>query len=188
MKTRCDWSESSHNYRKYHDEEWGVPLHDDDRLFEFLILEGFQAGLSWSTILNKREDFRIAFDGFDARLIANYSDDKIEELMNNAKIIRNRLKIKAAISNAKLFLEKQKEFGTFDQYIWQFTNHQTIINSFKSIDELPATTAVSDAMSKQLKKDGFKFVGSTICYAFLQAIGAVNDHVVSCFRYKELSQ
>ncbi|MCU4176769.1 DNA-3-methyladenine glycosylase I [Carboxylicivirga sp. N1Y90] len=185
-KQRCAWCEGSDLYRAYHDNEWGVPLHDDDLLFEFLILEGFQAGLSWSTILNKRENFRIAFDSFDARIVANYNDEKLEELMNNAGIIRNRLKIKAAITNAKLFLEKQKEFGSFDKYIWQFTSYKTITNRFKELAEVPATSAISDAMSKQLKKDGFKFVGSTICYAFMQATGMVNDHVLSCYRYGEI--
>ncbi len=186
-KDRCNWCKGSEIYQAYHDTEWGVPLHDDDKLFEFLILEGFQAGLSWSTILNKREAFREAFDGFDAVKIAQYKDDKIEELMQNAGIIRNRLKIKAAVKNANTFLRIQKEFGSFDKYIWQFTNGKSIINKFVSDKEIPATTEVSDAMSKRLKKDGFTFVGSTICYAFMQATGMVNDHVTSCFRYDACS-
>ncbi len=185
MKKRCAWCESSDLYRKYHDEEWGVPLHDDDQLFEFLILEGFQAGLSWSTILNKREDFRIAFDGFDARIVAEYTEEKVQELLKNEKIIRNKLKVRAAITNAQHFLRIQKEYGSFDKYIWQFTKHQTLKNKFKTLDEVPATTDLSDVMSKQLKKNGFKFVGSTICYAFMQATGMVNDHVIDCFRYEE---
>jgi DNA-3-methyladenine glycosylase I len=169
----------------YHDEEWGVPLHDDDKLFEFLILEGFQAGLSWSTILNKREAFREAFDNFEAKIIAEYDDDKVTELLQNKGIIRNKLKIKAAIKNAKVFLRIQAEHGSFDKYIWQFTNYQTIQNHFEKDADIPATTDISDKMSKQLKKDGFSFVGSTICYAFMQATGMVNDHVTSCFRYQE---
>ncbi len=179
------WCSGSELYMAYHDQEWGVPLHDDKKLFEFLILEGFQAGLSWSTILNKREAFRQAFDGFDAVKIANYQVDKVEELMLNAGIIRNRLKINAAIKNAQAFLKIQKEQGSFDSYIWQFTNGRTILNTFTSDKDIPATTELSDAMSKQMKKDGFSFVGSTICYAFMQATGMVNDHVVSCYRYAE---
>ncbi|WP_439185533.1 DNA-3-methyladenine glycosylase I [Carboxylicivirga taeanensis] len=185
MKKRCMWCSGSELYMAYHDQEWGVPLHDDKKLFEFLILEGFQAGLSWSTILNKREAFRQAFDGFDAVKIANYQVDKVEELMLNAGIIRNRLKINAAIKNAQAFLKIQKEQGSFDSYIWQFTNGRTILNTFTSDKDIPATTELSDAMSKQMKKDGFSFVGSTICYAFMQATGMVNDHVVSCYRYAE---
>ncbi len=184
-KKRCTWSNGSDVYRHYHDEEWGVPLHDDDKLFEFLILEGFQAGLSWSTILNKRKAFRRAFDGFDAEKIAHYDAAKQEELRQDAGIIRNRLKISAAITNAHAFLRIQKAHGSFDKYIWQFTNGQTIHNSFHSEKDIPATSELSDAMSKQLKKDGFSFVGSTICYAYMQATGMVNDHVTSCFRYAE---
>ena len=185
MKNRCKWSLGSELYVAYHDEEWGVPLHDDDKLFEFLILEGFQAGLSWSTILNKREAFREAFDGFDAKIIAEYNDSKVSELLQNAGIIRNRLKIKAAIKNARTFLRIQKECGSFDKYIWQFVNYQTIQNHFENESDIPAMTNLSDKMSKQLKKDGFSFVGSTICYAFMQATGMVNDHITSCFRYKK---
>jgi DNA-3-methyladenine glycosylase I len=185
MKKRCEWGNQSVLYQQYHDEEWGVPLHDDTRLFKFLILEGAQAGLSWETILKKREGYREAFDQFDAEKIAKYSDDKIESLLQNPNIIRNRLKVKSAVLNAQLFLEVQKEYGSFDTYIWQFTGGKTIQNRFKKISQLPANTLKSDAMSKNLKKRGFKFIGTTICYAFMQATGMVNDHVVSCFRYKE---
>ncbi|TRX70764.1 DNA-3-methyladenine glycosylase I [Carboxylicivirga sp. M1479] len=184
-KIRCNWCEGSELYRAYHDKEWGVPLHDDQQLFEFLILEGFQAGLSWSTILNKRAAFRDAFDEFDASVIVNYTPQKVEELLNNKGIVRNRLKINAAIKNAKAFLHMQKVHDSFNQYIWEFVNHQPIQNSFKHLSEVPATTNVSDAMSKQLKKDGFSFVGSTICYAFMQATGMVNDHIISCYRHSE---
>ena len=185
MKKRCEWGNQSVLYQQYHDEEWGVPLHNDTRLFKFLILEGAQAGLSWETILKKREGYREAFDQFDAEKIAKYSDDKIESLLQNPNIIRNRLKVKSAVLNAQLFLEVQKEYGSFDTYIWQFTGGKTIQNRFKKISQLPANTLKSDAMSKNLKKRGFKFIGTTICYAFMQATGMVNDHVVSCFRYKE---
>lgn len=185
MKKRCEWGNQSVLYQQYHDEEWGVPLHDDTRLFKFLILEGAQAGLSWETILKKREGYREAFDQFDAEKIAKYSDDKIESLLQNPNIIRNRLKVKSAVLNAQLFLEVQKEYGSFDTYIWQFIGGKTIQNRFKKMSELPANTLESDAMSKNLKKRGFKFIGTTICYAFMQATGMVNDHVVSCFRYKE---
>ena len=185
MKKRCEWGNQSVLYQQYHDEEWGVPLHDDTRLFKFLILEGAQAGLSWETILKKREGYREAFDQFDTEKIAKYSDDKIESLLQNPNIIRNRLKVKSAVLNAQLFLEVQKEYGSFDTYIWQFTGGKTIQNRFKKISQLPANTLKSDAMSKNLKKRGFKFIGTTICYAFMQATGMVNDHVVSCFRYKE---
>ena len=188
MAQRCKWSIGSEIYKAYHDKEWGVPLHDDDQLFEFLILEGFQAGLSWITILNKREAFRKAFDGFDARKVACYDADKVEELMQNEGIIRNKLKINAAITNAKLFLKMKEQYGTFDKYIWQFTNYKTIVNVWKSEVDIPPNSILSDAMSKQLKKDGFKFVGTTICYAFMQATGMVNDHVTSCFRYAELTR
>jgi DNA-3-methyladenine glycosylase I len=185
MKKRCEWGNQSVLYQQYHDEEWGVPLHDDTRLFKFLILEGAQAGLSWETILKKREGYREAFDQFDAEKIAKYSDDKIESLLQNPNIIRNRLKVKSAVLNAQLFLEVQKEYGSFDTYIWQFTGGKTIQNRFKKISQLPANTLESDDMSRNLKKRGFKFIGTTICYAFMQATGMVNDHVVSCFRYKE---
>ena len=185
MKKRCEWGNQSVLYQQYHDEEWGVPLHDDTRLFKFLILEGAQAGLSWETILKKREGYREAFDQFDTEKIAKYSDDKIESLLQNPNIIRNRLKVKSAVLNAQLFLEVQKEYGSFDTYIWQFTGGKTIQNRFKKTSQLPANTLESDAMSRNLKKRGFKFIGTTICYAFMQATGMVNDHVVSCFRYKE---
>ena len=182
---RCEWGNKSELYKKYHDQDWGVPLHDDTRLFEFLILEGAQAGLSWETILKKRDGYIDAFDQFDAEKISKYSDTKIETLLQNPNIIRNRLKVNSTVLNAKLFLDVQKEFGSFDTYIWQFTNGKTIQNRFKKISQLPANTLESDAMSRNLKKRGFKFIGTTICYAFMQATGMVNDHVVSCFRYKE---
>ncbi|MCP4254023.1 MAG: DNA-3-methyladenine glycosylase I [Candidatus Scalindua sp.] len=185
-KTRCEWGTVSQLYIDYHDNEWGVPVHDDRKLFEFLILEGAQAGLSWETVLKKREGYRKAFSNFDPVKVSRYGDKKIEALMGNKGIIRNRLKITSAINNAKRFLEVQKEFGSFDSYIWQFVDGKTITNRFKSVQEIPATTEVSDAMSKDLKKRGFKFVGPTICYAHMQATGMVNDHVVGCFRYKEI--
>nr|WP_321452456.1 DNA-3-methyladenine glycosylase I [uncultured Carboxylicivirga sp.] len=185
MKQRCNWVGDSELMQKYHDEEWGVPLHDDDKLFEFLVLDAFQAGLSWSTILKKREGFRKAFDGFDARIIAAYNNDKVEELMQDESIIRNRQKIVATIKNAQAFLRIQKEHGSFDRYIWQFTHHQTIKNHFTDSKELPATSPESITMSKTLKKEGFAFVGPTICYAFMQAAGMVNDHLTGCFRYKD---
>lgn len=184
-KNRCGWI-TDPLMQKYHDEEWGVPLHDDHKLFEFMILDAFQAGLSWRTILNKRENFRKAFDGFDPVKIAGYDDAKFQALLADAGIIRNRAKILATITNAKQFLEVQKEFGSFDRFIWSFSNHQVIVNSWKSLGELPARTELSDRMSKELMKRGFKFVGSTICYAFMQAIGMVNDHVVGCYRYEDL--
>ncbi len=187
VKTRCEWGTSSQLYIDYHDNEWGVPIHDDRKLFEFLILEGAQAGLSWETVLKKRENYRKAFSNFDPVKISRYGDKKIESLLGNKGIIRNRLKITSAINNAKRFLEVRKEFGTFDTYIWKFVDGKPIINKFKSMQELPATTEISDAMSKDLKKRGFKFVGSTICYAHMQATGMVNDHVVDCFRYKEIN-
>lgn len=183
--SRCQWVGSDTLYQKYHDEEWGVPVHDDRKLFEMLILEGAQAGLSWITILRKRENYKKAFDNFDAKKIAKYDSKKIKELLNNEGIVRNKLKINAAVINAKLFLDIQKEFGSFDQYIWQFVNYKTIINHWKNLKELPPKTKESDAMSKDLKKHGFKFVGSTICYAFMQAVGMVNDHSTNCFRYKK---
>ncbi len=186
MKTRCDWGTTSPLYIDYHDNEWGVPLHDDRKLFEFLILEGAQAGLSWETVLKKRHNYRKAFDNFDPGKISQYGNKKIEALLGNKGIIRNRLKIVSAINNAKRFLDVQKEFGSFDTYIWQFVDGRPIINRYKSIQELPAKTKVSDAMSKDLKKRGFKFVGSTICYAHMQATGMVNDHIVDCYRYKQI--
>ena len=181
---RCAWAGSDPLYIAYHDEEWGVPLHDDQRLFEMLILEGAQAGLSWITILRKREAYRKAFDGFDARDIARYGAARIERLMNDEGIVRNRLKIEGAVKNAKAFLEVQREFGSFDRYIWQFVGGRPKQNSRRSLQEVPASTPQSDAMSRDLKKRGFTFVGSTICYAFMQATGMVNDHVVQCFRHR----
>ena len=188
-KDRCEWPGKEEKDRlmiEYHDNEWGTPTHDDKRLFEYLLLDTFQAGLSWRTILNKRENFRKAFDNFDPVKIAKYTEKDVKRLMNDAGIIRNKLKILGAIVNAKKFLEMQKEFGSFDRYIWQFTNHKTIKNKFKELRELPAKTKESDAMSSDMKKRGFKFVGSTICYAFMQGAGMVNDHVTTCFRHKEV--
>ena len=187
MPKRCQWAPASDPlYIEYHDSEWGVPVHDDRLLFEMLILEGAQAGLSWATILKKRQNYRQAFDNFEAQKIARYDDRKVAELLANAGIVRNRLKIAATIKNAKAFLEVQREFGSFDAYIWQFVGGTPKINAWKSLKELPAKTAESDAMSKDLKKRGFTFVGSTICYAFMQATGMVNDHVVDCFRYRQV--
>jgi DNA-3-methyladenine glycosylase I len=188
MKTiqRCPWpTEQFMIY--YHDHEWGVPVHDDRLLFEFLILEGAQAGLSWSTVLKKRENYRAAFDNFDAGKIARYGSKKTAQLLDNPGIIRNRLKIHATIQNAKSFLKVREEFGSFDAYLWRFVDGKPIVNRFKSMKQVPARTKISDAMSKDLLKRGFKFVGSTICYAFMQATGMVNDHLVTCFRHKELS-
>jgi DNA-3-methyladenine glycosylase I len=186
MLKRCDWVPDDPLYQKYHDEEWGLPVHDDRLLFEFLILEGAQAGLSWATILKKRENYRAAFDNFSAEKIANYDERKYQALLENPGIVRNRLKIQATIQNAKAFLVVQNEYGSFDPYIWQFVGGKPIVNSWKSLKEVPARTAESDAMSKDLKKHGFKFVGSTICYAFMQAVGMVNDHTVDCFRYHQV--
>ena len=183
---RCEWCLGSDLMIAYHDDEWGVPVHDDRRLFEYIVLDGFQAGLSWSTILNKRENFRAAFDDFAAERIARYTKHKIERLLTDPGIVRNRQKVLAAVSNARVFLELQQEFGTFDSFIWQFVGGQPKQNRWRSLRQLPAKTKQSDAMSKALKERGFKFVGSTICYAFMQAAGMVNDHVVSCFRYGEL--
>jgi len=182
---RCGWAKNDLAI-SYHDCEWGVPQHDDRVLFEFLILEGAQAGLSWDTILKKRENYRAAFDGFDAKKIALYDRRKMQALMRDAGIVRNRLKIAAAVQNAKAFLEVRKEFGSFDRYIWQFVGGKPRINAWKPRQSIPASTAESDAMSKNLKKRGFTFVGSTICYAFMQATGMVNDHAVECFRYKQV--
>ncbi len=182
---RCAWANGELLIR-YHDEEWGVPAHDDRTLFEFLILEGAQAGLSWDTILNKRENYREAFDGFDPQRIAGYDRRKMQQLLRNPGIVRNKLKVASAVGNAKAFLQAQKEFGTFDRYIWQFVGGKPRRNARKSPQQIPASTPESDAMSKDLKQRGFKFVGSTICYAFMQAVGMVNDHVVDCFRYKLL--
>ena len=186
-KNRCDWAKKPLEI-EYHDNEWGIPVHDDRKLFEFLVLDGFQAGLSWSTILAKRDNFSKAFDDFDYKKIVQYDEKKIESLLQDAGIIRNKLKIKAAISNARAFLKVQEEFGSFDRYIWSFTDGKTMVNQWRTMEEVPATSKESDAMSKYLKKRGFKFVGSTICYAFMQAAGMVNDHLVTCFRYKEVLQ
>ena len=184
--TRCPWPKSELDI-VYHDAEWGVPQHDDRALFEMLILEGAQAGLSWSTILKKRENYRAAFDHFDARRIAKYDQRKVKQLLANPGIVRNRLKIAATIQNAKAFLGVQKEFGSFDVFIWQFVGGRTRKNARRSMKEIPARTPESDAMSRELLKRGFKFVGSTICYAFMQAVGMVNDHTVDCFRYQEIN-
>jgi DNA-3-methyladenine glycosylase I len=184
--TRCAWAAGSDLLTAYHDEEWGVPLHDDRALFEFLILEGAQAGLSWSTILNKRPAYRAAFDRFDPRKVARYDEAKIAALLEDSGIVRNRLKVRAAVRNAQAFLALQKEFGSFDTYVWKFTGGRPMQNRRRRLQEVPARTAESDAMSKDLIKRGFTFVGSTICYAFMQATGMVNDHVVDCFRHKEL--
>jgi len=184
---KCDWALSSKSEEKYHDDEWGVPVHDDRLLFEFLILEGAQAGLSWSTILNKRDGYRKAFDGFDAKKIALYDQQKIEQLLNNPEIIRNKLKVNAAITNAKAFLEIQQESGGFDQYIWSFVHGETIQNNWQQFNQVPVSTTESEQMSKSLKQKGFKFVGPTICYAYMQAVGMVNDHTVDCFRHKQLT-
>lgn len=186
-KQRCGWCEGNALYENYHDTEWGVPLFDDQKLFEFLILETFQAGLSWITVLRKREHFRIAFDNFDYHKIANYNDTKFQELIQNKGIIRNKLKIKAAITNAKAFIKIQKEFGSFSDYIWAFVEGKPIKNNVKNYKNLPANTALSDCISKDLKAHGFKFVGSTVVYAHMQATGMVNDHEISCFRYDEVS-
>jgi DNA-3-methyladenine glycosylase I len=186
-KKRCEWSSNEPVLIKYHDTEWGVPVHNDKKLFEFLLLEGFQAGLSWLTILRKRDNFRKAFDNFDFNKVAKYDKKKINSLLKDAGIIRNRLKIAAAVENANAFLKVRKEFGTFDKYIWGFINGKPVQNKFKSIKEIPARTELSDLISKDLKNRGFKFAGSTIVYAHMQATGMVNDHFAGCFRYKELT-
>jgi DNA-3-methyladenine glycosylase I len=187
-KTRCPWAKEDPLIIEYHDKEWGIPVHDDNLLFEFLILEGAQAGLSWITVLRKRENYREVFNNFDPAKVASYNDAKIEELMNNPGIIRNRRKITATVANAKAVLEIQKEFGSFDAYIWQFVGGKPIQNKWKNMEDLPSFTAESEKMSKDLKKRGFKFVGPTICYAFMQAVGMVNDHVVDCFRHDEVEK
>jgi DNA-3-methyladenine glycosylase I len=184
--TRCAWAEGDPLYKEYHDREWGVPLHDDRMLFEFLELDGMQAGLSWLTILKKRENFRKTFDQFDPEKIARYGPKKIQQLLSDKGIIRNRLKIEAAVKNARAFLDIQEKADSFDSYIWSFVGHKTIQNSFRDISEIPAKTPESDSMSRDLTKRGFTFVGPTICYAFMQAAGMVNDHVVQCFRHQEL--
>lgn len=188
MSRRCEWVGSDPLYVAYHDEEWGVPVHDDRTLFEFLILEGAQAGLSWSTILNKRENYRRAFDNFDPQKVAAYGEDKIAELLDDPGIVRNRLKVRSAVQNAHAFLQVQEEFGSFDAYVWQFVGGEPIQNEWQSLSEIPAETDVSRALSKDLKKRGFNFVGPTIIYAFMQAVGLVNDHVVHCFRYDEIGE
>ena len=185
MENRCEWAQKTEIMAKYHDEEWGMPLHDDQKLFEFLILEGMQAGLSWSTILNKREAFRLAYENFDAMKVACFDRQKVEELMSNSAIIRNRQKILASINNARLFLEIVHEFGSFDRYIWNFVDHKPIVNKWEKLAELPAKTELSDIISADLKRRGFKFVGSTIVYAHMQATGMVNDHLVNCFCHPE---
>lgn len=186
ITNRCPWCGSDPLYIKYHDTEWGVPVYDDKTLFEFLILESFQAGLSWITILRKRENFRKAFDDFNYEKIANYSESKIQELLQNEGIIRNKLKVRAAVTNAQAFMEVQKQFGSFSNYIWEFVGGKPIKNTLKSMSEAPANTALSDQISKDLKKHGFKFMGSTVVYAHMQATGMVNDHLVDCFRYEEV--
>ena len=187
-KIRCAWAGDLPIYQDYHDNEWGRPVHDDNKLFEMLILEGAQAGLSWITVLKKRENYRKAFDGFDPSIVALYDDTKIEELMANEGIVRNRLKINAAMINARLFLEVQKQYGSFDKFIWQYVENKPIVGHFEKIEDIPATTAISDKISKDLKKMGFKFVGSTIIYAFMQATGMVNDHFTDCFVYEEMQR
>ena len=186
MKTRCFWAGNTERMIAYHDTEWGVPLHDDRKLFEFIVLDGAQAGLSWSTILNKRDNYRAAFDNFDARKVAQYGPEKITTLLADAGIVRNKLKINAAVESAKAFLAIQKEFKTFDAYIWKFTGGKTIQNAWKAHKEIPVRTPEAEAMSKDLLRRGFKFVGPTICYAFMQAAGMVNDHTVDCFRHNEV--
>lgn len=183
---RCSWPSNDELMINYHDQEWGVPVHDDKKLFEFLLLDSFQAGLSWSTILKKRENFRRAFDGFDVRKIAKYEGKETKRLLSDAGIVRNRLKIAAAITNSQKFLEVRKEFGTFDKYIWQFVSGKTIKNKFRTLSQIPAKTKESEEMSRDLQKRGFKFVGSTIIYAFMQGAGMVNDHLTYCFRYKQV--
>ena len=186
MLTRCPWALASQQYTDYHDNEWGVPVHDDRKLFEMLILEGVQAGLSWSLILKKRAGYIQAFDGFDASKIARYDNRKVQELLANPEIVRNRLKIQATLQNARAFLQVQSEAGSLDVFLWQFVDGQPMQNAWKSLQEVPAKTRESDAMSKELKRRGFTFVGSTICYAFMQAVGMVNDHITECFRWQEV--
>jgi len=183
---RCQWTGDDPIYQRYHDEEWGIPSYDDHHLFEMLILEGAQAGLSWVTILKKREGYRKAFDNFDVKKMARYSDKKLEKLLLNPEIVRNRLKVFSARTNAQCYLEVLKEYNSFSDYIWQFVGGKPVKNKWKTLKDLPATTAESDAMSKDLKKRGFKFVGSTICYAYMQSVGMVNDHETRCFRYKQI--
>ena len=186
MTKRCSWADNDPLYIEYHDNEWGVPVYDDTKLFEFLLLEGAQAGLSWITILKKRENYRNAFDRFCPGVIAGYDERKISSLLENQGIIRNKLKINAAVNNAKAFLKIQEEYGSFSDYIWGFTGGKVIKNAWKTVSEVPASTQLSDIMSKDLKKRGFKFTGSVICYSFMQAVGMVNDHITDCFRYEEV--
>lgn len=187
MKKRCDWCEDTfEEYVAYHDKEWGVPVHDDKKQFEFLILEGAQAGLSWSTILKKREGYRKAFADFEVEKVARFDEKKIQTLLNNPGIVRNRLKVRSAVTNAQNFIEVQEKYGSFDEYIWSFVDGKPIQNSWESMNEVPAETDISDKLAKDLKKKGFKFVGSTIIYAHMQAVGMVNDHLISCFRHPEI--
>ena len=185
---RCGWCLGNNLYERYHDDEWGLPTYDDHQLFELLLLEGAQAGLSWLTVLKKREGYRTALDGFDPEKIALYQPARINELLQNPEIVRNRLKVESAVSNARLFLDIRERTGSFSNYVWQFADHQPKQNSFRSLKQVPSTTPASDRMSKTMKKQGFKFVGSTICYAYMQATGMVNDHLLSCFRYKECAR
>ncbi len=187
MRTRCAWAGADPIYQAYHDEEWGVPVHDDRLLFEFLTLEGAQAGLSWITILRKRESYRAAFAGFDPEIVARFDEARVAELLGNPGIVRNRLKVTSTITNAQAFLKVQEEFGSFDAYLWRFVDGVPIRNSWQSLKDVPASTAVSDLLSRDLKKRGFRFVGTTICYAHMQATGMVNDHTVDCFRWHELN-
>lgn len=184
---RCGWTQNDELMNRYHDEEWGVPVHDDRKLFEFMVLDAFQAGLSWKTILHKREAFREAFDNFHPERVAKYGDEEIGLLLTNPGIIRNRQKITCSVANAQHFVRLQKQHGSFDKYIWQFTDNKTVVNNWNDMKQIPATSKQSDAMSKALQKEGFKFVGSTICYAFMQAAGMVNDHITSCFRYTQVN-
>jgi DNA-3-methyladenine glycosylase I len=185
MRQRCQWAQHELEIA-YHDTEWGVPVHDDRKHFEFILLDGAQAGLSWLTILKKRDNYRVAFDNFDPELVARYHEQHIAQLLENPGIVRNKLKIRSAIQNARAFLDIQEEYGSFDSYIWRFTNGQTIVNAWKSVADIPAKTSEAEAMSKDLKKRGFNFVGPTICYAYMQAAGMVNDHTTDCFRYLEV--
>ncbi|HEY3341860.1 MAG TPA: DNA-3-methyladenine glycosylase I [Anaerolineae bacterium] len=184
--SRCPWGEGNSLERAYHDLEWGTPVHDDRKLYEFLVLEGAQAGLSWDTILRKRENYRQAFDQFDPVRVAQYTDGDVQRLLADAGIVRNRLKIASAINNARCLLQVQQEFGTYDAYLWQFTGGKSVLNTFTAMSEIPAHTAQSDAMSKDMRKRGFNFVGSTICYAMMQAVGMVNDHLITCFRHAQV--
>lgn len=187
MKNRCDWCEDTfEEYVRYHDEEWGVPVHDDKTQFEFLILEGAQAGLSWSTILKKREGYRKAFANFEIEKVARFDEEKIQQLLQNPEIVRNKLKVRSAVNNAKKIIQVQEEFGSFDNYIWSFVDGEPITSHWKTMDEVPANTEISDRLAKDLKARGFKFVGSTIIYAHMQAVGMVNDHLTTCFRYSEI--